>query len=136
VNFPISNAPASSQSFLTDKNFVRLEKLVYGAIIVWTNYIESTGRPDGTGHVGFVYGPNAILGGNQSDAINFKAHSDSSWHDKHKGRVLQKIRGYYVPLAYAEFARSADEQALVLPNDTPQKLNARLGLSNAGTATR
>lgn len=132
----ISHSPASSQSFLSDKNFVRLDKPVYGAIVVWSNYVEATGKPDGSGHVGFLYGTNAVLGGNQSDAINFKSNADTTWHNKKKGRMIQKIRGYFVPLAYAEFARSVDEKALTLTDTVPKKLNNEFGLSNAGAATR
>lgn len=136
AGFQISHPPSSSQSFIRDNNFVKLDKPIYGAIVVWSNYVESTGRTDGTGHVGFLFGENAVLGGNQSDAINFKANSESSWHDKRKGRMLQKIHGYYVPLAYAEFARSEEGQRLSMSNETPRKLNMALGLSNAGVTTR
>ena len=136
AGYPISNAPASSQSFLQDKNFVKIEKPVYGAIVVWTNYSESTGKSDGTGHVGFVYGANAVLGGNQSDAINFRSNSDSSWHHKKTGKILQKIRGFYVPLAYLEFVRREEEGANLLIDTPPKKLNAQFKLSESGTATR
>jgi uncharacterized protein (TIGR02594 family) len=60
---------ASSQSFRTDKNFVKLEKPALGAIAVYTR-----GKPkSGLGHVGFYMGetPSQVLtlGGNESDAV-------------------------------------------------------------------
>lgn len=50
--------------------------------------------------------------------------------------MLQKIRGYYVPLAYAEFARSAEEKTLTLIDKLPKTLNKEFGFSSAGAATR
>jgi uncharacterized protein (TIGR02594 family) len=60
---------ASSQSFRTDKNFVKLEKPALGAIAVYTR-----GKPkSGLGHVGFYMGETSnqvlTLGGNESDAV-------------------------------------------------------------------
>lgn len=136
AGYPTSHSPASSQSFLSDKNFVRLDRPVYGSIVVWSNFLESTGKPDGTGHVGFLYGTNAVLGGNQSDAINFKGNSDSTWSHNSKGKIIQKIRGYYVPLAYLEFAHGAEELALRLTEKLPKILNKDFGFSSAGNATR
>lgn len=136
ASYEISNSPASSQSFLGDKNFVKIDKPVYGAIVVWTNYVESTGKSDGSGHVGFVYGIDAVLGGNQSDAINFRSLSETKWHDKKKGNILQKIRGFYVPLAYADFAHSQEEQAIPLLGTSPKKLNTEFKMLAAGVKTR
>ncbi|OWW18345.1 hypothetical protein AYR66_02550 [Noviherbaspirillum denitrificans] len=136
AGYPLSHSPASSQSFLNDKNFVKLDQPVYGAIVVWSNYVEATGKPDGTGHVGFLYGANAVLGGNQSDAINFKGNADSTWTHKSQGKMLQKIRGYYVPLAYAEFALRAEEKSQSLTEKLPRVLNNEFGFSSAGVATR
>jgi uncharacterized protein (TIGR02594 family) len=59
----------SSQSFKTDKNFVKLDKPALGAIAVYTR-----GKPSaGLGHVGFYMGETSAqiltLGGNESDAV-------------------------------------------------------------------
>ena len=51
AGFQISRSPASSQSFLNDKNFIKLDRPVYGAIVVWSNYVVATGEPDGSGQV-------------------------------------------------------------------------------------
>ena len=60
---------ASSQSFKTNKNFVKLAGPAYGAIVVyWRKSTKS-----GLGHVGFYLGETATqiltLGGNESDAV-------------------------------------------------------------------
>jgi uncharacterized protein (TIGR02594 family) len=60
---------ASSQSFGTNKKFVKLEKPALGAIAVYTR-----GNPNsGLGHVGFYMGETKAqvltLGGNESDAV-------------------------------------------------------------------
>ena len=60
---------ASSQSFRTNKNFVKLDKASLGAIAVYTR-----GKPSsGLGHVGFYMGETKTqvltLGGNESDAV-------------------------------------------------------------------
>jgi uncharacterized protein (TIGR02594 family) len=59
----------SSQSFRTNKNFVKLDKPSLGAIVVYTR-----GKPSsGLGHVGFYMGETTTqiltLGGNESDAV-------------------------------------------------------------------
>jgi uncharacterized protein (TIGR02594 family) len=60
---------ASSQSFRTNKNFVKLAKPALGAIAVYTR-----GKPNsGLGHVGFYIGETSsqvlTLGGNESNAV-------------------------------------------------------------------
>jgi len=60
---------ASSQSFRTDKNFVKLDGPAFGAIAVYVR-----GKPkSGLGHVGFYMGETKTqvltLGGNESDAV-------------------------------------------------------------------
>jgi hypothetical protein len=88
-----------------DSNFVKLDKPVLGCIGLI-----------GTHHVGFVYAQNEgnrrpiLLGGNQSDQINFTA-----W----KGVV-----SYYLPKEYHEQAGSKND----LPDSTPDKLNAEFGI--------
>jgi uncharacterized protein (TIGR02594 family) len=59
----------SSQSFRTNKNFVKLDKPALGAIAV-----DTRGKPtSGLGHVGFYMGETSsqvlTLGGNESDAV-------------------------------------------------------------------
>lgn len=60
---------ASSQSFRTNKNFVKLDKPALGALAVYTR-----GKPgSGLGHVGFYMGETSTqiltLGGNESNAV-------------------------------------------------------------------
>jgi uncharacterized protein (TIGR02594 family) len=67
-DIPGSRSP-SSQSFRTNKNFVKLSKPAFGALAVYTR-----GKPNsGLGHVGFYMGETnsqvLTLGGNESDAV-------------------------------------------------------------------
>ena len=47
---------ASSQFPVTSRKFKKIEKPVYGAILVMRNYVKSSGVYAGTGHVTFVCG--------------------------------------------------------------------------------
>jgi uncharacterized protein (TIGR02594 family) len=76
---------ASSQSFRTDANFVKLAGPALGAIAVYTR-----GAPNsGLGHVGFYMGETATqvltLGGNESDAVRKQFEPKS------------RLVGYYWP---------------------------------------
>lgn len=85
-NVPGTGSP-SSQSFRTNKNFVKLDKPALGAIAVYTR-----GKPNsGLGHVGFYMGETKTqvltLGGNESDAVR----------DEPKARLV----GYFWPKSEA-----------------------------------
>lgn len=84
-----SNAPARARSFAEDsRNFRRIDKPVYGAIAVFLR--------TGGGHACFVYASSKnnenniiVLGGNQSDCINFVDRSE------------ENLIGYYLPAVYS-----------------------------------
>jgi len=80
----------SSQSFRTDKNFIKLKGPALGAIAVYTR-----GKPkSGLGHVGFYMGETKTqvltLGGNESDAVRQQFESKV------------KLVGYFWPKSVAE----------------------------------
>jgi uncharacterized protein (TIGR02594 family) len=80
----------SSQSFRTDKNFVKLKGPALGAIAVYTR-----GKPkSGLGHVGFYMGETKTqvltLGGNESDAVRQQFESKV------------KLVGYFWPKSVAQ----------------------------------
>jgi uncharacterized protein (TIGR02594 family) len=80
----------SSQSFRTDKNFVKLKGPALGAIAVYTR-----GKPkSGLGHVGFYMGETKTqvltLGGNESDAVRQQFESKV------------KLVGYFWPKSVTE----------------------------------
>lgn len=84
-----SSNPSGSNSFVTDKNFYKIDAPVYGALSVWN------GR--GGGHVAFCYGIDIktgeviCLGGNQNDRIIFMLQ---------KSGTQKRFVGYYLPIAY------------------------------------
>lgn len=90
--YPKSNAPAKAISFSTDyARFKKIDVPIYGSIAVFTRR--------GGGHVCFVYalsskvnGNIIVLGGNQSDAINFV------------DRSLRGLVGYFIPIQYEKKA--------------------------------
>lgn len=114
AGYPPTTAAASSQSFKRDKNYILIEKPVYGAIAVFTDQ-----KRPGRGHVGFLYAFDEnnhpiILGGNQSDSITFE------------NRFSLRLGGYYIPISYSEFAKS--DTRVSLPINNPSKLNALFGI--------
>ena len=109
---------ASSQFAVSSRKFKKIEKPIYGAIMVMRNYVKATGRDTGKGHVTFVYGKThdgriACLGGNQGDAIKFSKYKptgvSSEFSDDSGVRMQQKFYGFYIPVTYDEFARSEGE---------------------------
>ncbi|MDR3410413.1 MAG: LysM peptidoglycan-binding domain-containing protein [Formivibrio sp.] len=91
----------SSQFPVNNKKFMKIDKPVYGAIVVYRH----TKKKYGTGHVAFVYAKTddddyAVLGGNQSDSITL---------NKHKEIYLEKLKaklvGFYVPTVYYKRAQ-------------------------------
>lgn len=108
---------ASSQFPISSRSFEKIDKPVYGALVVFKNYRTDNGKAHGTGHVTFLYGFNKLgqivaLGGNQGNAIKFspyKAIGDSSAFNVGTKKlpvwVVQRFYGYYVPSAYSAFAK-------------------------------
>lgn len=80
---------ASSQSFRHDPNFVKIDKPIYGCIVVFWRGTPSAG----IGHTGFVTGVTAdkvkVLGGNEDDAVR------DQWYAKQKSNW--GLVGYYMP---------------------------------------
>lgn len=106
-----SNTPARARSFAQDSsNFRRIDKPVYGAIAVF--------RRNGGGHACFVYASSKnhenniiVLGGNQSDCINFVDRSE------------RNLVGYYLPAVY-----SGEMDASELEMCDAEELNASLNI--------
>lgn len=112
---------ASSQFATMSKKFKKIDKPVYGALMVMRNYLAGTNKAHGTGHVTFVYGKTkegdiAGLGGNQSDRLKLSSYkvADVSARFKLKGTPLeQKFHGFYIPVTYEEYAKSQPEPNIV-----------------------
>lgn len=109
AGYAISREHYRARSFADDANFAQIDAPIYGAIGM-----------RGTSHVGFVYamagnGNPIILGGNQSDQINFRAFNKDTMR-------------YYVPLTYLEFARTELEDPK-LDTTTSTALNEALNIS-------
>lgn len=109
---------ASSQFPTWSKKFKKISKPVYGAIMVMRNYVHSTGKLHGTGHVTFVYGVTkkgtiAGLGGNQGDRLKVSEYAltgvSASFKLKDGTRLDQKFHAFYIPVTYEEYAKSQDE---------------------------
>jgi uncharacterized protein (TIGR02594 family) len=113
AGYPISDSPADSQSFRWSKNFVKIEKAVFGAIAV---YKHTNG-----GHAAFVYAKSAhgdpiLLGGNQSDAIDFTMMKPS------------ELKGFYVPSSYLKYANGEIDKGTILETSTPAELNKEFNI--------
>lgn len=70
VNHSKGYATSSQFPVLERNKFVAIDKPTYGALIVFRNYYDSTGKYASSGHIAFVYGKTksgniAALGGNQ-----------------------------------------------------------------------
>lgn len=142
-------ASASSQFATSSKKFIKIDKPVYGAVMVMRNYVRETGAFTGQGHVTFVYGKvsdtvMAGLGGNQKDTIKLSPMSttgDSARFNikTKKGTVIkmaQRFHGFYIPATYAEYAKQAGELATVdvdtLNEDLFKIKNARGSKNESG----
>lgn len=116
AGYPSTSSPASSQSFRRDKNYIAIDKPVYGAIVVFTD-----AHNPARGHVGFLYAFDEkekpiVLGGNQSDTINFESG------------FSKKISGYFVPLSYAEFAKKEIVDGASVMRSSATELNRSFGI--------
>jgi uncharacterized protein (TIGR02594 family) len=100
--------PMDSQSFRWSKSFVKIDQPVFGAVAV---YKHTKG-----GHAAFVYartkdGRPILLGGNQSDAINFGTQN------------AKELKGFFVPAAYLKFAQDELKKGAKLETTTTDELN-------------
>lgn len=112
---------ASSQFPCWSNKFKKIDKPVYGAILIMRNYVAATGKFHGSGHVTFVYGLSdtgaiAGLGGNQGDRIKISPYQTKApWNsfplDGHN--MEQKVYAYYVPVSYWEFAMTQEVPEII-----------------------
>ena len=144
VNFCLKSAgvpyeaSASSQFPVSSKKFIKIETPVYGALMVMRNYVKSTGKFAGSGHVTFVYGKTSVgkiagLGGNQGDQIRVSPYASSGVSSNfklHGVEMQQKFHAFYIPASYAEYAKTAGELAVV---DTTEVNKGLLNIKNASS---
>lgn len=129
-------ASASSQFPVSSKKFIKIDKPVYGALMVLRNYVKATGKFAGTGHVTFVYGKTsggkiAGIGGNQGDQIKVSEYATAgvSANFVLKGVPMQqKFHAFYIPATYTEYAKQADELGVV---DATEVNKGLLNIKNA-----
>ncbi|MCK7436469.1 LysM peptidoglycan-binding domain-containing protein [Enterobacter cloacae] len=133
----------SSQFPVYDKTkFVEIKNPVYGALMVFRTYVESSDEFTGNGHVTFVYGKTsngdiAGLGGNQGGkaygggTIKLSMYSTTKPTSRFKMTVrkiaetpvYQKVYKYYIPLAYKEYySKISVELPLVDVDDVNKNL--------------
>ena len=104
ANYAIFSPACRASAIATDANFVKIEKPFLGCIALIGIY-----------HVGFAYAVHAtknipiLLGGNQSDQINFTAFSESVT--------------YYLPKNF-----KAPDKIVALSSATTRELNAKFGI--------
>jgi len=136
---------ASSQFATWSKKFKKIDKPVYGALMVMRNYFAGTNKAHGTGHVTFVYGKTADgdiagLGGNQSDRLKLSPYKivGVSAEFELKGKELeQKFHGFYIPVTYEEYAKSQPEPDIVDIKDVNRNfLNIATAALNTNESTR
>lgn len=105
--YEMSNPACRARSVSEDPNFVKIEKPIFGAIAMI-----------GTYHVGFVYATDSksekpiLLGGNQSDQINFSVFYDKAT--------------YYLPKLFDPSKYEVPQ----LPASTVVDLNSEFGITN------
>lgn len=96
AGYPYEKSPGS-QFPTWSKKFVKINKPVYGALMVW--------RKGKEGHIAFVYGKDIpteeiiAIGGNQDDRITFMLKSDTT----------KQFQNYYIPVTYIEEAKLSQE---------------------------
>ncbi|WP_420095289.1 TIGR02594 family protein [Brevibacterium sediminis] len=116
AGYAISKDHFRARSFATDANFSQIDAPIYGALGM-----------RGTSHVGFVYamasnGNPILLGGNQSDQINFRAFGKDTMR-------------YYVPKTYLDFAlRELEDPRLEITTSTAlnEALNITVNVKSSG----
>lgn len=127
----------SSQFPVYDKTkFIEIENPVYGALMVFRTYVESSDEFTGSGHVTFVYGKTsngdiAGLGGNQGGkaygggTIKLSMYSTTkptskfrmTVREKAETPVYQKFYKYYIPVAYKEYYLKVSEELPIVDVD-------------------
>lgn len=125
--YPLSREKASSQSFMRDKNFKKIDTPVFGAIVVFSSSKDlelkkRNAKQHIRGHVGFVFSKGVVLGGNQTDGINFRSFSGMS-----KDYI---VSGFYVPVAYYDYAQQEIKNGPQLASWTANELNNHYGTIN------
>lgn len=141
---PYEKSP-SSQFATSSKKFKKIDKPVYGALMVMRNYVKTTGKAHGTGHVTFVYGRTkkgtiAGLGGNQSDRLKVSEYfltGVSARFPLKDGTILeQKFHGFYIPVTYDEYAKSQGEPETVDVDDVNNNFLNIQAVSGANEKTQ
>ncbi|HCI6744395.1 TPA: LysM peptidoglycan-binding domain-containing protein, partial [Klebsiella variicola subsp. variicola] len=133
----------SSQFPVYDKTkFIEIKNPVYGALMVFRTYVESSDEFTGNGHVTFVYGKTsngdiAGLGGNQGGkaygggTIKLSMYSTTkptsrfsmTVRKKKEIPVYQKFYKYYIPVAYKEYySKNSAELPIVDVDDVNNNL--------------
>lgn len=136
---------ASSQFATVSRKFKKIDKPVYGALMVMRNYFAGTNKAHGTGHVTFVYGKTtegniAGLGGNQNDRLKLSPYKITGVSAKFKLKGIwleQKFHGFYIPVTYDEYAKSQPEPEIVDIDDVNKNfLNIAKAASSANEKTQ
>ncbi|WP_146106116.1 TIGR02594 family protein [Apibacter adventoris] len=101
---------AGSLSISTSSQFKKIDKPIFGALVVFKNYKQSNGKGCGHGHVTFLFGKTKdgkliCLGGNQGDRIKLSSYNHNgitgSFNCMNEcGQVNQKFLGFYIPKDY------------------------------------
>ncbi|WP_394538504.1 TIGR02594 family protein [Lysobacter enzymogenes] len=129
-----SKGTASSQSFRDETGlFYGIDTPVYGCIAVWRKVtVKTVKNKEGKlvkktsvqGHTAFVYGKDStgetiLVGGNQDDKISFMMKSGTT----------KKFMGYFVPMAYKQFALNEIKGGAKLDVfDSAYQLNVEFGI--------
>lgn len=112
----------SSQFPVNSRLFIKIDKPIYGALMVLRTYSKSSGKwLGGRGHVGFVYGKTkngklAVLGGNQNSSIKLSEYRECGvsleYYSESLSQIVQiKHYAFYIPVAYS--AKRDDELSVI-----------------------
>ena len=130
-----------SQAFIelakskTEGLFKIVDEPILGCIVVMTNYEKETQKPDGSGHITFLYGINGenlvCVGGNQDSRLrfsNYKRSGVSYSFKKKKGETYkfyqQKFNCFLMPIDYPESLYNKN-----IPIITADEANKKYGLN-------
>jgi uncharacterized protein (TIGR02594 family) len=138
ARFPYSKNPSSQFPVNDPRRFVKIDKPVYGALVVY----KHTKKGIGMGHVAFIYHRidkfdgrenYAVLGGNQGDQITLQDHERV-----YLGSLEARLVGFFVPLSYFEYAKKMMSESSDLGEEIKLKeLKESTGFSiNNSTNTR
>lgn len=106
ANYSVGYAASSQFPVIDKQKFVEIDKPVYGALMVFRNYYDSTKKYAGSGHIAFVYGRTesgniAALGGNQGGGlfdggtIKLSEYSFSEKNAQFEGKTQYFYKCYY-----------------------------------------